>query len=37
MDLPHVFPYKPPQMRRVFDAFLAMLERRAAQAKERAA
>lgn len=37
MDMPHIFPYKPPQMRRVFDAFLAMLERRAAQAKERAA
>jgi hypothetical protein len=37
MDMPHVFPYKPPQMRRVFAAFLAMLERRAAQAKERAA
>ena len=37
MDMPDVFPYKPPQMRRVFDAFLAMLERRAASAKERAA
>jgi hypothetical protein len=37
MDMPHIFPYKPPQMRRVFDAFLAMLQRRAAQAKERAA
>ncbi len=37
MDMPHIFPYKPPQMRRVFDAFLAMLERRAARAKERAA
>jgi hypothetical protein len=37
MDMPHIFPYKPPQMRRVFDAFLAMLQRRAAQAKEKAA
>jgi len=37
MDIPDVFPYKPPQMRKVFDAFLAMLERRVASAKERAA
>ncbi len=37
MDMPDVFPYKPPQMGRIFDAFLAMLERRAAHAKERAA
>jgi len=37
MDMPDVFPYKPPQMRRVFDAFLAMLERRAVLATERAA
>jgi hypothetical protein len=37
MDRPDVFPYKPPQMHRVFDAFLGMIERRAAQAKERAA
>ena len=25
MDLPDVFPYKPPQMRKIFDAFAAML------------
>jgi hypothetical protein len=37
MDLPEIFPYKPPQMRKVFDAFLAMLMRRAVQARERAA
>jgi hypothetical protein len=29
MDPPDLFPYKPPQMRRVFDAFGAMLHRRA--------
>jgi hypothetical protein len=27
MDSPEVFPYKPPQMRRIFDAFAAMLYR----------
>jgi len=27
MDSPEVFPYKPPQMRKVFDAFAAMLYR----------
>jgi len=32
-----LFPYKQPQMRRVFDAFAAMLERRATQSQERAA
>jgi hypothetical protein len=37
MDRPEVFPYKPPQMRKIFDAFVAMLERRVAQARERAA
>ncbi len=37
MDPPAVFPYKAPQMRKIFDAFAAMLERRAAQARERAA
>jgi hypothetical protein len=37
MDMPEIFPYKPPQMHKVFDAFLAMLQRRAMQAKERAA
>jgi hypothetical protein len=28
MDPPDVFPYKPPQMRKVFDAFQAMVRRR---------
>jgi hypothetical protein len=37
MDSPELFPYKAPQMRRVFDAFAAMLERRAQHARERAA
>ena len=37
MDPPDIFPYKPPQMRKVFDAFAAMLDRRAAQQQERAA
>ena len=27
MDSPEVFPYKPPQMRKIFDAFIAMLYR----------
>ena len=37
MDPPSVFPYKPPQMRRIFEAFTAMLERRVAMERERAA
>jgi glutathione synthase/RimK-type ligase-like ATP-grasp enzyme len=37
MDSPELFPYKPPQMRRIFDAFAAMLVGRAAQGRERAA
>ena len=37
MDSPDLFPYKPPQMRKIFDAFAAMLDRRAAQQRERAA
>jgi hypothetical protein len=37
MDLPDIFPYKPPQMRKIFDAFLAMLQHRAAQARQQAA
>jgi glutathione synthase/RimK-type ligase-like ATP-grasp enzyme len=37
MDPPEIFPYKAPQMRKVFDAFAAMLERRARHARERAA
>jgi hypothetical protein len=30
MDPPELFPYKPPQMRKVFGAFEAMLRRAAA-------
>lgn len=37
MDPPAVFPYKAAQMHKIFDAFAAMLERRAAQARECAA
>jgi hypothetical protein len=37
MDSPEVFPYKPAQMNAVFDAFAAMLERRARAHRERAA
>jgi hypothetical protein len=37
MDSADIFPYKPPQMRKVFDAFVAMLERRARGSQERAA
>jgi glutathione synthase/RimK-type ligase-like ATP-grasp enzyme len=37
MDSPAVFPYKPPQMRKVFDAFAAMLYRRANVGREKAA
>jgi hypothetical protein len=37
MDLPDIFPYKPPQMQKIFTAFVAMLERRVAQAREQAA
>jgi hypothetical protein len=37
MDSPEVFPYKPPQMRKVFDAFTAMLYRRAHERQEDAA
>jgi hypothetical protein len=37
MDPPAVFPYKPPQMRRIFDAFAAMLDRHAGRGRERAA
>jgi hypothetical protein len=37
MDSPEVFPYKPPQMRKVFDAFAAMLCRRAEARREKAA
>ncbi|HVX78094.1 MAG TPA: hypothetical protein VHB49_18330 [Bradyrhizobium sp.] len=37
MDPPDVFPYKPPQMRKIFDAFAAMIERRSRQNQEWAA
>ena len=37
MDPPEIFPYKAPQMQKVFDAFAAMLERRARHAREQAA
>ena len=36
MDSPEVFPYKAPQMRKIFDAFAAMLVR-ARPAREQAA
>jgi hypothetical protein len=37
MDSPEVFPYKPPQMRKIFEAFAAMLHSRAPRGRERAA
>ena len=37
MDSPELFPYKPPQMRVIFEAFAAMLVRRAWQEQQRAA
>ena len=37
MDSPELFPYKPPQMRKIFEAFAAMLYGRARQGRERAA
>jgi hypothetical protein len=37
MDPPDTFPYKAPQMRKVFDAFAAMLDCRAGHRRERAA
>ena len=37
MDPPDIFPYKAPQMRKVFDAFAAMLQRRAGRTREKAA
>ena len=37
MDHASVFPYKPPQMRKIFDAFAAMLVRHARKRAERAA
>jgi hypothetical protein len=37
MDSPDLFPYKAPQMRKIFDAFAGMLSRRARAAREHAA
>jgi hypothetical protein len=37
MDSPQLYPYKPPQMRAIFDAFAAMLFRRARHGREHAA
>jgi glutathione synthase/RimK-type ligase-like ATP-grasp enzyme len=37
MDPPDVFPYKPPQMRKIFHAFAAMIERRSRENQEWAA
>jgi hypothetical protein len=37
MDSPELFPYKPPQMRKIFEAFAAMLYGRARRRGERAA
>jgi hypothetical protein len=37
MDSPDLFPYKPPQMRKIFEAFAAMLYRRARPGREKAA
>jgi hypothetical protein len=37
MDPPDIFPYKAPQMHKVFDAFASMLDRRARHSRERAA
>jgi hypothetical protein len=37
MDTPEVFPYKAPQMRAIFEAFAAMLDRRARLGREQAA
>src|ERR1700682_2740835 len=37
MDSPVLYPYQPPQMRAIFEAFAAMLSRHARQSRERAA
>jgi hypothetical protein len=37
MDPVDVFPYKPPQMRKIFDAFVTMVERRSREDQECAA
>jgi hypothetical protein len=37
LDSPELFPYKPPQMRKIFEAFAAMLTGRARRGREHAA
>jgi hypothetical protein len=37
MDSPQLFPYKSPQMRKIFEAFAAMLDRRSRHGQEHAA
>jgi hypothetical protein len=37
MDSPQLFPYKPPQMRMIFEAFASMLQRHVRRGRERAA
>jgi glutathione synthase/RimK-type ligase-like ATP-grasp enzyme len=37
MDPPEIFPYKAPEMQKVFEAFAAMLHRRAGHTREKAA
>ena len=37
MDSAELYPYKPPQMHKIFDAFTAMLERRAAARRQNVA
>jgi hypothetical protein len=37
MDSPELFPYKPPQMRAIFEAFAEMLHRHARGGRKRAA
>jgi len=37
MDSPDVYPYKPPQMRKIFEAFASMLSGRARRGREYAA
>ena len=37
MDSPELYPYKPPQMTRIFDAFAAMLERHVAARRQNVA
>jgi hypothetical protein len=37
MDSPDLFPYKPPQMQKIFDGFARMIEQRVGRSRERAA